>query len=183
MALVRAGPLFLACLAPAGAVVSARSWFVFLAGVAAGCAGCDAARSVALEAGGRRYPLLTLTLTFGSGVRGACLCCQVVEPFLTSPPRVFLDGGVRSGTVEPASRRVAVLAGAANARGWGAQWPHGGLAGCAPGVRGLCGRPGFRWAGPRSRARSGPRPRPPARSQHRAPAEAYWRWSLTAIHP
>src|SRR5258708_35423686 len=38
VALVRAGPLFLACLAPAGAVVSARSWFVFLAGVAAGCA-------------------------------------------------------------------------------------------------------------------------------------------------
>jgi hypothetical protein len=66
---------------------------------------------------------LTLTLVFGCGVRGACLCCQVVEPFLTSPPRVFLDGGVRSGTAEPASRRVIVLAGAANARG-GAQWPH-----------------------------------------------------------
>lgn len=35
---------------------------------------------------------LTLTLVFGFGVRGACLCCHVVEPFLTSPPRVGLPG-------------------------------------------------------------------------------------------
>src|SRR5258708_15822083 len=92
-----------------------------------------------MEAGGRRYPLLTLTLTltlilvFGFG-RSRCLpVLSLVEPFLTSPPRVFLDGGVRSGTAEPASRRVAVLAGAANAPGLG------GTVAARP-VGGLCGR-------------------------------------------
>ena len=41
---------------------------------------------------------------------------SLVEPFLTSPPR-FHDGGVRSGTAEPVSRRVTVQAGTTNARG------------------------------------------------------------------
>jgi hypothetical protein len=75
----------------------------------------------------------------------ACAVTGGAVPDLASPG--FHDGGVRSGTAEPASRRVIVLAGAANARGWGAQWPHGGLAGCAAGVRMLWGQCELRGAG------------------------------------
>ncbi len=102
--------------------------------------GCDAARSVALEAGGRRYPLLTLTLTLIlilAFVVPACAVTGGAVPDL-APPGPH-DGGVRSGTAEPASRRVAVLAGAANAPGLGrtvAARPVGGLCGrCAGAVR------------------------------------------------
>jgi DUF218 domain len=129
---------FLVSLARACAVVSACSgWCSSLAGVLPVPVCCRAERG----AGGRRPTILVLTLTltliFGCGVRGACLCCQVVEPFLTSPPRVFLDGGVRSGTAEPASRRVIVLAGPANAPGLGctvAARRVGGLCACCAGA-------------------------------------------------
>src|SRR5258707_13350956 len=111
----RAGQLFLwswSCLCSR----FGPSLLVFRAGVSAGCAGCDAARSAALEAGGRRYPLLTLTLTLTltlilAFVVPACAVTGGAVPDL-APPGPH-DGGVRSGTVEPASRRVAVLAGAA----------------------------------------------------------------------
>src|SRR5258708_24867895 len=78
--------------------------------------GCEAARSVALEAGGRRYPLLTLTLTLIlilAFVVPACAVTGGAVPDL-APPGPH-DGGARAGTAEPAARREIGLAGGTHA--------------------------------------------------------------------
>jgi hypothetical protein len=112
--------LFLAGLAPACATVSVcRVRCSLLAGVLPVPVCCRAERG----AGGRRPTILAFDLDLDLDFRvwafvvPACAVTGGAVPDLASPgPH---DGGVRSGTVEPASRRVIVLAGAANARGLG----------------------------------------------------------------
>jgi hypothetical protein len=64
--------------------------------------------------------------------------------FLTSPPRVLLDGGVRSGTVWAAPFARPGRPAGLPARSAGAQCPHARFSWCAGVVLAVCGR-GLEW--------------------------------------
>jgi len=79
---------------------------------------------------------------FDFGVCPAGLTGRALLLFLTSPPRMFLDGGVRNGL--GSGLCASGQASRAPARSAGAQCAYARFAGCAGGVRGVWWWPGQR---------------------------------------